>query len=168
MEVIGRIDNASGLGADGTKAIFHLIFTYGSLVIAKVLDRKKYIREHPLRGQNFGSGLSGTYMAAKALTVQMIDEAQARGLEIEKDLDSYVESNPEGLRIIKYSEISEVRFSGGSIFSLPYIQFITSEGDFNFKLNHDNYEKAGKLKKETYNSYHSALSHVFEGILKIK
>ncbi len=102
------------------------------------------------------------------LQKQMIDDAYKRGKEIEDNLDDYIKSNPVGVETIQYENITKVVISGGTIFSLPSLSIYTKDGEFDYKLIHNNFEKAGKLSPETMKSYSDPLKTVLNEKLKIK
>lgn len=168
MEIIGSIDNAALHHGDQRRPVYHLIFTSGMLVMVRVMNRSDERMKNPIRGADFGGGMQGSYSAAKNFQIWSLGEAQKRGEQVEKDLDNYVSSGPKGLKLLPYATISGATFSGGSLFKLPFLKLSTDEGEMEFRLIHNNYEKAGKLSKDIYNKYLGILEKVFRESLKIK
>lgn len=167
MVIIGSIDNAALHDGDDRKPLYHLIFTREMLVMANVMNRREELARNPIHSSDFGSGMRGTYLGARNLQMWVIQEALKRGSRIEGDLDSYISSHPEGMRLLRYSQVSGVAFSGGTIFKLPYLLVKTEEEELEFRLIHNNYAKAGKLDAETYSRYLKTLQSVFQANLKL-
>lgn len=168
MEIIGSIDNAALHDGDSRKPVYHLIFARETVVMARVLNRREELARNPIRSKEFGGGMQGSYLGARNMQMRLIKEAQERGTRIEQDLDSYISSNPEGLKLLGYSKIPEVTFSGGTVFKLPYLLISSEEGEMEFRLIHNNYAKAGKLDGDTYNRYLGTLQKAFSENLRIK
>ena len=168
MDILGSIDNASLKSSEGKKTVCHIIVTSEKLIVVRVLDRHKEIIEHPAEGSNFGGGTRGSYFAAQMLQKQMIDDAYKRGKEIENNLDDYMKSNPEGLEMIPYDEITKAVLSKGTLFSLPGLKVFTNNGEFDFRLIHNNFAKSGKLDPETFSSYSDPLRKALGEKLEIK
>lgn len=167
MEIIGSIDNAVLHDGDDRKPLYHLIFTTEMLVMARIMNRRDESRKNPVRSMNFGGGMQGSYLGARNLQMQLINEAEKLGTQVEQDLDSYISSSPKGLKLLRYSTISNATFSGGTLFKLPYLALATEEGVMEFRLIHNNYEKAGKLTKDVYGRYLTTLQMAFSENLKI-
>lgn len=166
MEVTGSIDNASGTINGGRKAVYHLIFTRSAMIAARVLLRREEIQKNPIR--TGGGGLNASMEKARELQQSLIEEAFSRGKEIEKSLEAYVNSRPEGLVRVDYSEVTDVILSGGNPFFLPYVRFAVQGGNMKFRLIRNNFHGTGKLDSETMRSYKTTLKEAFQEKLRVK
>lgn len=157
MEVIGSIDNASGMLTSLGKNRFHLIFTRGKLVIVAPINVRKSLKENSLvMGDPFTNpgGLKSSMSITRESLVHTMEE---RGAEIEKNLDEFLSENRDDTRIIDYSSISGARLLKGNPFKLPRLIIRTDESEIYFYLHHNNYRGTGKLDREVYDSYLSVL-----------
>ena len=90
MEIIGSIDNAALHNGGESKPLYHLVFTTEMLVMARVMNRRDELKAHPIQGREFGGGMQGSIRGARSLQIWIINEAQKRGAELEKELDTYI------------------------------------------------------------------------------
>lgn len=51
---------------------------------------------------------------------------------------------------MEYPDISKVAFAQGTVYSLAFIEFIMSGKKWKFHLNHNNFEKSGKLSEPVF------------------
>lgn len=174
MEIVGSIDNAFHLGIGNNGGVFHLIFTTDTLFAAQVVSNREKRQRMAIASNtplNMVSPLVGsitTYQAIKDETLALLEDGVARGTEIEKDLNGYIESQPEGLITLRYDNIDKVEFAQGTLTSLPLIEFIYGRKKLKYHLNHDNFQKAGKLEQNVYEGYRNLLMNVFEEKLVVK
>lgn len=153
MDVIGSIDNASGMLDSLGKQRFHLIFTRTKLVIVIPLDVRKAARENLVS--------SGSLKTMSSLTREgVIHAMEEKGQEIEKNIDEYVSKNSDDVRIVDYNDISSVRLLKGNPFKLPHLIIKTNESEMFFYLQHNNYRGTGKLERDVYDRYISLLKEV--------
>lgn len=134
--------------------------------MARVMDWHDELQEHPIHGRDSGGGMQGSFRDARNIQLWMVKEAQKRGEQVERDLDGYISGKPDGLKLLRYSTISSAAFSGGTLFKLPFLKLSTEEGEMEFRLIHNNYEKAGKLEKDVYARYLETLKRAFGVNLK--
>lgn len=161
MEVIGSIDNASGMLEDLGKQRFHLIFTSTKLIIVIPIDVRKAVKENIVHASSI--------KATSSLTrEQVVHTMESRGKEIEKDLDNYISQNKDDIRIVDYNDISTVRLLKGNPFKLPHLIIRTNDSEMYFYLHHNNYRGTGKLDKDVYNGYLSVLKETLGDRVKPK
>lgn len=150
MDLIGSIDNASGLLDGLGKQRFHLIFTRTKLVIVVPMDIRKAARE------NFVS--AGSARATSSITREnVINVMEEKGKEIESNLDDFLSSNKGDTRTVDYNDIHMVKLLKGNPFKLPHLIIRTNESEMYFYLHHNNYRGTGKLDKDVYDQYLSVL-----------
>lgn len=173
MDIFGSIDNAfhAGIGEHG--GIYHLIFQRERLVAAEVMANKEKVRRlmpaeyNGLYVVNPLVGEVASYRNVKAETMSILSDNLSRGMEIEKDVDNYVNSNPPGILVMEYAVISRVLFAQGTLYSLPYVEFITGRKKWKFHLNHNNFEKSGKLSEDVFEDYARVLTEAFQEKLEV-
>ena len=113
-------------------------------------------------------GAVSNYTTTKQEVEQLTFECISKGQEIEKNLDKYIHENPPKYSVIEYANIKCVELSSGNAFSLPHVEFETSNGKIKFHLVHSNYQGRGKLPEDIFNSYLSTLKLVLGDKLVVK
>ena len=113
-------------------------------------------------------GVVSNYTTTKQEVEQLTFECILKGQEIEKNLDKYIHENPPKYSVIEYPEIKSVELYSGNVFSLPHVEFETSNGKIKFHLVHSNYQGRGKLPEDIFNSYLSTLKLVLGDKLVVK
>lgn len=161
MDVIGSIDNASGMLDSLGKQRFHLIFTRTNLVIVIPLDVRKAARENYV----WAGSMKSTSSITREGVIHTIEE---KGQEIEKNLDEFITQNRDGIRIVDYNSISSARLLKGNPFKLPQLIIRTDESEMYFHLQHNNYRGTGKLDREVYDRYLSVLKNALGDKVKAK
>jgi hypothetical protein len=171
-DIIGSIDNAYQ-GKISVK-VYHLIFTASTMYKCDVMNRKdlsqsyrNYLKQNPIArlGESGVMGPLGTYeyeQAVKQGHFQALLEAEKIGLDIEKNLDSYLSENPGNFEAVDLSNITKVALIQGHDLKLPRLILESISGNDDYKLMHNNFEKLSKLDAETIARYRSVLEKVFE------
>jgi hypothetical protein len=83
-------------------------------------------------------------------------------------MDKYIHENPPNYSVIEYADIKSVELSSGNAFSLPHVEFETSNGKIKLHLVHSNYQGRGKLPDDIFNSYLSTLKAALGDKLVVK
>jgi hypothetical protein len=170
-DIIGSIDNAYQ-GKISVK-VYHLIFTASTMYKCDVMDRKdlsqsyrNYLKQNPIArlGESGMMGPLGSYeyeQAVKQAHFQAVLEAEKIGLDLEKNLDSYLSENPGNFEAVDLSNITKVALIQGQDLKLPRLMLESFSGEDDYKLMHNNFEKLAKLDAGTIARYSSVLEKVF-------
>lgn len=173
MEILGSIDNAFHVGFGNNGGIFHLIFTNHQLIGAQVMTNREKIQRfrvaqaNPLMAVSPVIGDIATYKQVQQETMDILEDSLARGTDIEKDLDAYLKSDQKDCIILNYEDIDNVEFSQGTRISLAHVEFVAKGKKWKYHLNHNNFQKSGKLDVDTFDRYSSILQKVFQEKLTI-
>ncbi len=172
--VEGSIDNA--WKHDKTTNIHHLVFTADSLLIFDVLNKREirkevyqYLRSDPLTLVPVPAAESyGLYRDSKTIHKQIIDMAIEAGNQIEKSIEAEIAKVPPGFQRIDYAEVKVITLRQGKHLGLPSLTISAANGDTEYKLMHNNYEKLAHLDEETFEKYSVLLTRVMGGRAKIE
>lgn len=172
--VEGSIDNAWKHGK--TTNIHQLVFMADSLLIFDVLDKREirkevyqYLRSDPLTlapvpaVENYG-----LYRDSKQIHKQIIDMAIEAGNQIEKNIDAEISKVPPDFKRIEYAEVKSMILRQGKHLGLPSLTISAANGDTEYKLMHNNYEKLARLDEETFRKYADLLTKVMGERTKIE
>lgn len=170
MEILGGIDCASRVGRYNGQALYYLIFTEDSIVAAKILNNKDELQKmkEQMDPKSSGVVIWSSNAMLKAAQIKVYDEVESRGRKIMKNLEEYIDSDPEGLELIEYSKISGVELSKGSMFGVPHLRLIIANTEIRFNLMRNIFERAGKLDDDVYRIYHKVLKKAFGNRLRIR
>ncbi len=168
MKVIGSLDNAMRHGYNDKSSVYHLVFTKDSIFSIKIMDRSEELRKMDVDAEKteMTPGSSSSALSGR-MEMKITDKALEAGKKVEKDIDEFVESNPEDVETINCSRVSKVEFSRGTLFSLPYVRFLMENTQMKYDLTRGNFSKAGKLKHDVYESYSRTLKDVFGDKLRL-
>ena len=169
VNVIGSIDNAAIWNMT-----YHLIFSDNEIYQFLVMTGKEK-RSDLFMAQMANpnrllpvDGYISSYKTTKEEVEMLTFECISRGHEMEKNIDKYTHENPPNYSVIEYADIKSVEMSPGNPFSLPHVEFETSNGKIKFHLVHRNYQGRGKLPDDIFNSYLSTLKAALGDKLVIK
>ncbi|EQD78369.1 hypothetical protein B1B_00760, partial [mine drainage metagenome] len=121
-EVVGSIDNAFI-----SRNAYHLFFTKESnaeflLVTGKEMRKdiwgtqmSNLARMMPVYGE------VSNYNVAQNEVMEIFMANEAKGKEIEDNLDKYLSEQPPQFEALEYSSVDSVKLSSGSAFSLPFL-----------------------------------------------
>ena len=170
----GSIDNAWKRGK--TTNIHHLIFLPDSLLIFDVLNKREirkdviqYLRSDPLTLAPISAVQDvAFYRDSKQIHEQIINMAIEAGNQIEKNIDAEIAKVPPEFQRIDYAEIRYISLKQGKLMGLPLLEISASQGDTEYKLMHNNYEKMARLDDETFRRYSDLLTKVLGSRAKVK
>ena len=170
----GSIDNAWKRGK--TTNIHHLIFLPDSLLIFDVLNKREirkevfqYLRSDPLTFAPVSAVQDvAFYRDNKQIHEQIINMAIEAGNQIEKNIDEEIAKIPPEYQRIDYAEIKYISLKQGKLLGLPMLEISASQGDTEYKLMHNNYEKMARLDDETFRRYSDLLTKVLGSRAKIE
>jgi hypothetical protein len=170
----GSIDNAWKRGK--TTNIHHLIFLPDSLLIFDVLNKREirkdviqYLRSDPLTLAPISAVQDvAFYRDSKQIHEQIINMAIEAGNQIEKNIDAEIAKVPPEFQRIDYAEIKYISLRQGKLMGLPLLEISASQGDTEYKLMHNNYEKMARLDDETFRRYSDLLTKVLGSRAKVK
>ena len=170
----GSIDNAWKRGK--TTNIHHLIFLPDSLLIFDVLNKREirkeifqYLISDPLTFAPVSAFQDvAFYRDNKQIHEQIINMAIEAGNQIEKNIDEEIAKIPPEYQRIDYAEIKYISLKQGKLLGLPMLEISASQGDTEYKLMHNNYEKMARLDDETFRRYSDLLTKVLGSRAKIE
>ena len=170
----GSIDNAWKRGK--TTNIHHLIFLPDSLLIFDVLNKREirkevfqYLRSDPLTFAPVSAVQDvAFYRDNKQIHEQIINMAIEAGNQIEKNIDEEIAKIPPEYQRIDYAEIKYISLKQGKLLGLPMLEISASQGDTEYKLMHNNYEKMARLDDETFRRYSDLLTKVLGSRAKVE
>ena len=170
----GSIDNAWKRGK--TTNIHHLIFLPDSLLIFDVLNKREirkevfqYLRSDPLTFAPVSAVQDvAFYRDNKQIHEQIINMAIEAGNQIEKNIDEEIAKIPPEYQRIDYAEIKYISLKQGKLLGLPMLEISASNGDTEYKLMHNNYEKLARLDDETFQRYSDLLTKTLGARAKIE
>ena len=169
VNIIGSIDNAAILNTT-----YHLIFSdneiYQFLVMTGKEKRSDLFMSQMANPNRLlpADGFISSYKTTKEEVEMLTYECISRGQEIEKNIDKYLQDEPPKYSVIEYPEIKSVELYSGNAFSLPHVEFETSNGKIKFHLVHSNYQGRGKLPEDIFNGYLRTLKASLDDKLVIK
>jgi hypothetical protein len=170
----GSIDNAWKRGK--TTNIHHLIFLPDSLLIFDVLNKREirkdviqYLRSDPLTLAPISAVQDvAFYRDSKQIHEQIINMAIEAGNQIEKNIDAEIAKVPPEFQRIDYAEIRYISLKQGKLMGLPLLEISASQGDTEYKLMHNNYEKMARLDDETFQRYFDLLTKTLGARAKVE
>ncbi|EQB72776.1 MAG: hypothetical protein AMDU1_APLC00003G0003 [Thermoplasmatales archaeon A-plasma] len=170
----GSIDNAWKRGK--TTNIHHLIFLPDSLLIFDVLNKREirkdviqYLRSDPLTLAPISAVQDvAFYRDSKQIHEQIINMAIEAGNQIEKNIDAEIAKVPPEFQRIDYAEIRYISLKQGKLMGLPLLEISASQGDTEYKLMHNNYEKMARLDDETFQRYSDLLTKTLGARAKVE
>jgi hypothetical protein len=170
----GSIDNAWKRGK--TTNIHHLIFLPDSLLIFDVLNKREirkdviqYLRSDPLTLAPISAVQDvAFYRDSKQIHEQIINMAIEAGNQIEKNIDAEIAKVPPEFQRIDYAEIKYISLKQGKLMGLPLLEISASQGDTEYKLMHNNYEKLARLDDETFQRYSDLLTKTLGARAKVE
>lgn len=170
----GSIDNA--WKRSKITNIHHLIFLPDSLLIFDVLNKREirkevfqYLRSDPLTLAPISAVQDAAfYRDNKQIHEQIINMAIDAGNQIEKNIDAEIAKIPPEYQRIDYAEIKYISLKQGKLLGLPLLEVSSSQGNLEYKLMHNNYEKLAHLDEETFRKYSDLLTKVLGERAKVK
>ncbi len=174
ITIEGSIDNAWKRGK--ITNIHHLIFLPDSLLIFDVLNKREirkevfqYLRSDPLTFAPVSAVQDvAFYRDNKQIHEQIINMAIEAGNQIEKNIDEEIAKIPPEYQRIDYAEIKYISLKQGKLLGLPMLEISASNGDTEYKLMHNNYEKLARLDDETFQRYSDLLTKTLGARAKIE
>jgi|ACXJ01.1.fsa_nt_gi hypothetical protein len=163
LDIVGSIDNA--WRKDSQTEICHLVFMKDRMVEFKISeseelseDIRAYLKEDPLKEES-SSGLRYTLLTRdKELQKKILEEAELKGMEMEKKMDSAEENGPGQNMSIEYSNIDNILLKNGTS-KTPSVLTVKTKGEaVVYMLMHNSYEGAEKLDAVTRSKYKAVLS----------
>lgn len=167
QEIMGSVDNA-WIENDKTK-VCHLVFMKNSMVECEIVNKKElsvelrgYLKSDPLtsnhgdRGKNYAIASENREEQKK-----IIEEAEVRGMDMEKSLDSDMKNDPDFFQIFPYDRIEKVSLVQGKSGNSPELKIRTNGKTLDYRLMHNSYDGFGKLDEVTLSKYKAVLRKVF-------
>ena len=167
--IIGSIDNA---GVWNTT--YHLIFTDDCILQFMTIsakDRRSDLFNAQMSNSMRMVPIAGTisnYSVTKQEVIDLINESERIGKQIEENLNEHLTKNPPDYTRIPYNEVISVQLSDGTPVTLPHVIFETERGKIKFHLLHSNFQGRGKLPDDVFSRYRETLTRAFGTKLKVK
>ena len=84
------------------------------------------------------------------------------------NIDAEIAKIPPEYQRIDYAEIKYISLKQGKLLGLPLLEVSSSQGNLEYKLMHNNYEKLAHLDEETFRKYSDLLTKVLGERAKVK
>ncbi|WP_393970682.1 hypothetical protein OXIME_000909 [Oxyplasma meridianum] len=91
---------------------------------------------------------------------KIIEEAEMRGMDMEKSLDSDMENDPDLFHVYPYNSIKKVSLILAKSGNSPKLLIDTSDKTLEYRLMHNSFESNAKLDEVTLSKYKSVLKKV--------
>jgi hypothetical protein len=167
QEIMGSVDNA---WIENKKTrVCHLVFMKNSMVECEIVNKKElsdelkgYLRSDPLTGNQGEKGRNYAIASENAEEhKKIIEEAEVRGMEMEKSLDSDMKNDPDFFQVYPYEGIQKVSLIQGKSGNSPELVVKTNDKTLDYRLMHNSYDGFGKLDEVTLSKYKAVLRKVF-------
>jgi hypothetical protein len=167
QEIMGSVDNA-WIKNSKTK-VCHLVFMKNSMVECEIVNKKElsgelkgYLKSDPLSGDHGENGQNYAIASEnRDEQKKIIEEAEVRGMDMEKSLDSDMKNDPDFFQVYPYDGIEKVSLVQGKSGYSPELLIKTNGKTLNYKLMHNSYDGFGKLDEVTFSKYKAVLRKVF-------
>ena len=167
QEIMGSVDNA-WIENKRTR-VCHLVFMKNSMIECQIVNKKElsgelkgYLKSDPL---SRGNGEEGQNYAISSENREdqkkIIEEAEVRGMDMEKSLDSDMKNDPDFFQIYPYDGIEKVSLVQGKSGNSPELVIKASGKTLDYRLMHNSYDGFGKLDEVTFSKYKAVLRKVF-------
>lgn len=162
LDIVGSIDNA--WRKDSHTEICHLVFMKDCLVEFKISeseelsdDIRSYLKEDPLKRET-SSGFGYSMLTRdKEIQKKILEEAELKGMEMEKKMDSTDEDAPDQNMKMEYSSIENILLKNGTSKTPSVLTVKTGGKSIDYMLMHNSYEGPEKLDAVTRSKYKAVL-----------
>jgi hypothetical protein len=169
VKIIGSVDNAATV-----RGIYHLIFTDDGIYVFMTMSRRESMSKmwhaqmsNPARLVPV-TGAASNYEVSKEETMLLITENLERGKEIEQNLETKLNENPDGYELIEYTSISSIELDAGNLLKTPELLIRAAGKRFKFHLTGYNFQGSGKLPEEILSGYENTLKMAVGDRLVVK